>query len=210
MVQFTEVQKALEKNRKKLLEKNLRAVGIGYKIVEGKPTGELSIICSVGKKLPLSEIKKKDLVPAQVDLNPWYKKYQGVKTDVIEVGEIKALHTEKHRPAIGGISIGHVDITAGVKSAILGMKIKKSGRTTGITTGEITQVDVTVNVQYGEGKIATFEDQIMAGPISKGGDSGSAVLTEDNYLCGLLFAGSDEVTICNRIENVFELLNIRL
>ena len=105
------------------------------------------------------------------------------------------------------MEIGKIE---GVKSALLGMKIKKSGRTTGITTGEITQVDVTVNVQYGEGKIATFEDQIMAGKMCEPGDSGSAVLTEDNYICGLLFAGSDTAMIASRIENVFDLLNVQL
>lgn len=98
----------------------------------------------------------------------------------------------------------------GSKTAILGMKIKKSGRTTGLTTGEITQVDVTVRVQYGEGKIAEFSDQIMAGKMCEGGDSGSAVLTDDNYIVGLLFAGSDTSMIASRIENVFELLGIDL
>jgi len=90
----------------------------------------------------------------------------------------------------------------------LGMAIKKSGRTTGLTTGEITQVDVTVNVQYGENKIALFTDQLMAGAMSQGGDSGSAVLTDNNQLTGLLFAGSDETTVINRIENVFSALEV--
>ncbi len=105
------------------------------------------------------------------------------------------------------MEIGKIE---GTKSAILGMQIKKSGRTTGLTTGEVTQVDVTANIDYGSGRTATFSDQIMAGPISEGGDSGSAVLSEGNYLVGLLFAGSDQVTLCNRIENVFELLDIEL
>jgi hypothetical protein len=90
----------------------------------------------------------------------------------------------------------------------LGMAIKKSGRTTELTTGEITQVDVTVNVGYGDNKIAMFTDQLMAGAMSQGGDSGSAVLTEDNKLTGLLFAGSDSTTIINRIENVFTALGV--
>jgi hypothetical protein len=92
----------------------------------------------------------------------------------------------------------------------LGMAIKKSGRTTRLTTGEILQVDVTVNVQYGEGRIARFSDQLMAGAMSQGGDSGSAVLDENNRLVGLLFAGSDQSTIVNRIENVFSALGITL
>lgn len=92
----------------------------------------------------------------------------------------------------------------------LGMAIKKSGRTTGFTTGEIQQVDVTVNVQYGEGQIAQFTDQLMAGAMSQGGDSGSAVLDDSNNLVGLLFAGSDTSTIMNRIQNVFSELGVSL
>ena len=92
----------------------------------------------------------------------------------------------------------------------LGMAVKKSGRTTGFTTGEIQQIDVTANVQYGAGQMARFTDQLLAGAMSQGGDSGSAVLDENNHLTGLLFAGSDTTTIINRIENVFSALGISL
>lgn len=98
----------------------------------------------------------------------------------------------------------------GAAEGELGMAIKKSGRTTGFTTGEIQQVDVTVNVQYGEGKIAQFTDQLMGGAMSQGGDSGSVVLDESNHLVGLLFAGSDTTTIMNRIQNVFFTLGVSL
>jgi hypothetical protein len=96
----------------------------------------------------------------------------------------------------------------GSAEAELGMAIKKSGRTTGLTTGVVEQVDVSANVQYGEGKIALFTDQLMAGAMSQGGDSGSAVLDDNNRLVGLLFAGSDTTTVINRIENVFSLLGV--
>ncbi len=96
----------------------------------------------------------------------------------------------------------------GSAEAELGMAIKKSGRTTGLTTGVVEQVDVSANVQYGEGKIALFTDQLMAGAMSQGGDSGSAVLDDANRLVGLLFAGSDTTTVINRIENVFSLLGV--
>lgn len=98
----------------------------------------------------------------------------------------------------------------GTANGELGMAIKKSGRTTGLTQGVIEQVDVTVNVQYGAGRIAMFTDQLMAGAMSQGGDSGSAVLDDQNRLVGLLFAGSDNSTIINRIENVFSALDINL
>lgn len=92
----------------------------------------------------------------------------------------------------------------------LGLSVKKSGRTTGLTQGEITQVDVSVNVQYGPGQVALFTDQLMAGPMSQGGDSGSVVLDNDNRLVGLLFAGSDNSTIINRVEHVFSALGVSL
>ena len=103
------------------------------------------------------------------------------------------------------LEIGQLD---GSAEAELGMAIQKSGRTTGYTTGNVDQIDVTVNVQYGAGRIAQFSDQLLAGPMSQGGDSGSAVMDMDRRLIGLLFAGSDNSTIINRIQNVFSALNV--
>jgi len=96
----------------------------------------------------------------------------------------------------------------GTASGALGMAIKKSGRTTSLTTGEIQQVNVTSTVQYGENQTAVFTDQLLAGAMSQGGDSGSAVLDSNNRLIGLLFAGSESSTIINRIENVFATLGV--
>jgi hypothetical protein len=287
-------------------------------------------VCSVKEKVPVSQLSGQDLIPAAVD---------GTPTDVVQTGVIRALQapTDRFRPAPGGVSVGHVSITAGtlgcwvikngqkvilsnnhvlansndaeigdailqpgpfdggsfpqdhianltqfvpiafqgepsecqfanavisvfnlgcrmidsntrykvtkiqaednrvdaaiatplnaadVKDEIinigpiqgtvqgeLGMAVKKSGRTTGFTTGEIQQVDVTANVQYGAGQIAVFTDQLLAGAMSQGGDSGSAVLDDNNRLTGLLFAGSDTTTIINRIENVFSALGVSL
>lgn len=91
----------------------------------------------------------------------------------------------------------------GVKEASLGMEVQKYGRTTEHTTGSITQVDVTVSVSYGTGKIAIFEGQYITGPMRAGGDSGSAVFDMDGYLVGLLFAGSDSTMIFSPIQKVF-------
>jgi hypothetical protein len=71
-------------------------------------------------------------------------------------------------------------------------------------------VDVTANVSYGGTSVARFTDQLLGGPMSKGGDSGSAVVDAGNNLVGLLFAGSDTTTIINRIENVFSALQVHL
>ncbi|KAA3617572.1 MAG: hypothetical protein D8M58_01565 [Calditrichaeota bacterium] len=105
------------------------------------------------------------------------------------------------------MQIGNI---SGIAEGNLGMSLQKFGRTTEYTTGTILQIDVTSTVSYGTGKTATFVDQLMAGNMSAGGDSGSAVLNSDKQIVGLLFAGSSSSTIINRIQNVFDLLNISL
>jgi len=106
--------------------------------------------------------------------------------------------------------IFEIGLPKGTREATLGTQVKKSGRTTGFTTGRITQIDVTTQVSYGEGQDATFEDQLMAGGMSKGGDSGSAVLDEEDFVVGLLFAGSDTTTIINPIQFVLDALNVEI
>jgi hypothetical protein len=83
------------------------------------------------------------------------------------------------------------------------------GRTTGYTTGRITQVDVTVQVVYG-GRAVRFVDQFMATGMSAAGDSGAAVLDMDGYVVGLLFAGSDQATLLNPIQHVLSALNVEV
>jgi len=68
------------------------------------------------------------------------------------------------------------------------MAIKKR-RTTGLTTGEIQQVDVTPPYNTGRTN-RPLHDQLLAGAMSQGGDSGSAVLDTQNRLIGLLFAAA--------------------
>jgi hypothetical protein len=102
------------------------------------------------------------------------------------------------------LEIGTVE---GTMEATLGMPLRKSGRTTGFTTGEVTLLNSTVNVSYGAGKTARFENQIVAGAMSQGGDSGSLVVhgTELKAV-GLLFAGSNQSTIINPIQAVLDCL----
>jgi len=98
---------------------------------------------------------------------------------------------------------------AGQGMAELGMAIRKSGRTTGVTSGEIVQVHVTADVRMGE-RMARFKDQFMAGAMSQGGDSGSVMLDTEGRAVGLLFAGSDTTTLCNRMEHVCSALQVSL
>jgi hypothetical protein len=102
----------------------------------------------------------------------------------------------------------NIGIPRGSRDASLGTAIRKSGRTTGFTTGDIQQIDASVRVSYGNSGTALFQDQFVAGAMSQGGDSGSAVLDGEGYVIGLLFAGSDTTTIINRIANVTAALNV--
>ena len=98
---------------------------------------------------------------------------------------------------------------SGVGTAQLGMPVQKTGRTTGYTQGMITQVDATLRIDY-EGRTALFTDQLVAGPMSQPGDSGSAVLDMDRKVVGLLFAGSDAATVINPIDQVLSALDVEL
>lgn len=94
-----------------LKKSNVVGVGIGYKETQGSITEEQSVVVLVEKKIPITQLKAGDTVPVQV---------QGYKTDVVEVGKIKALgYYQKERPAVPGISMGHYDITAGTFGCIV-------------------------------------------------------------------------------------------
>lgn len=114
---------------------------------------------------------------------------------------IEGLEIDENIPNIGK--------PTGIVEAELGMGVQKTGRTSEYTEGEITGVEGTVQVSYGEHGIAVFEDQIISDIPSEGGDSGSAVLHGTN-LVGLLFAGGQGITIMNRIQTVFDELEITL
>ncbi|MDI3547845.1 MAG: hypothetical protein PWR10_1497 [Halanaerobiales bacterium] len=108
-----------------------------------------------------------------------------VKASILEIGEVR-----------------------GVKEPEVGMEVQKSGRTSGLTRGEVLAVGVTVEVNMSESEVAVFNDQFITEAISKPGDSGSLVLDMENNAIGLLFAGSEKATVCNRITNVLNQLEV--
>lgn len=122
----------------------------------------------------------------------------------VDAALARPLSTDLVRPDILGIGV-----PTGVGEATLGMKVQKSGRTTGHTTGMITQIDATVRIDY-YGPSALFEGQLIASPMSQPGDSGSAVLDEDRRVVGLLFAGSDAATIITPIADVLTALRVEV
>ena len=112
----------------------------------------------------------------------------------------------------GAVQLFTVGTTA--VAPTLGMQVGKTGRTTQLTRGGITAVGVTVNVNYGGGRVGRFVDQFSvrasSGDFSQGGDSGSLVWTWDSRRApvGLLFAGGGGTTFCNRITRVLAGLDV--
>jgi hypothetical protein len=90
-----------------LARRNVVACGIGYKVSQGEQTDELSLIISVTHKVHPSALSADDLIPAHVD---------GVRTDVVELGILRAHQSPKDRwrPVVPpGASVGHFRISAG-------------------------------------------------------------------------------------------------
>jgi len=95
-------------------------------------------------------------------------------------------------------------VVRGKRDPEVGETVKKSGRTTCLTEdGEVKMTKWRGTVTYSRG-MAEYKDQILvkARGFSAGGDSGSAVLDEENNFVGLLFAGSKTSTIANKMSNV--------
>ena len=96
------------------------------------------------------------------------------------------------------------------QGATVGLSVKKSGRTTGLTTGTVQALNVSATIQYetqcngGHKFNETYTNQvsITPGTFSAGGDSGSLILSSTNHPTALLFAGSSAVTIGNPIQAV--------
>jgi hypothetical protein len=102
-----------------------------------------------------------------------------------------------------------IGIVNGIEEAKVGMRIRKSGRSCGLSEATITDVNACVKVdgyKFGE---AIFEDTIISTFVGIPGDSGSiAVSAGTNAAVGLLFAGSSSLTCFNKMTNVAKLLNI--
>jgi hypothetical protein len=112
-------------------------------------------------------------------------------------------------PSVVDPSIIDVGVPAGVREPVLGMRVAKSGRTTRLTMGNIVQVDVTVEVIYGDQR-ARFVNQVMVTPFSRPGDSSAAVLDMERYVVGMLFSGSDYVAVVTPIQPILQALRVSL
>ena len=93
-----------------------------------------------------------------------------------------------------------------------GDSVRKSGRTSGVTTGEVIYANASVWVKYGDYS-AYFVDQIVVAQedwsFAGRGDSGSAVDKAGEFV-GLICAGSETRAVINKAEHIIAGLGIAI
>jgi len=116
---FTNELKVLEKKYRDWFYRKANVCGVvrGYKVINGKKTDIPSLVIFVTKKVDPIMLRESDRIPREIE---------GVLTDVVEVGIMRAnsYRTERQRPCKGGISVAHMDVTAGT----LGCWFKRGSR----------------------------------------------------------------------------------
>lgn len=94
-------------------------------------------------------------------------------------------------------------------------RVAKAGRSTGLTCATLVSVNTDVSVDYAESCdgpatfTQVFRNQLMidGAGFSQGGDSGSLIVTSDTARpLGLLYAGSENITVANPIADVLNAL----
>jgi len=147
-----------------------------------------------------------------------------------KVGELEAYIPINFEPeasnyadaAIGSIDSG-IDVSYGEQfgeggnywiegwtGVSIGDTVRKSGRTTGVTTGQVTSTNADVHVEYGD-QTVTFKNQIQVKQsnwsFAGAGDSGSAVDMDGEFV-GLIFAGTEDYVYINKAEYIIDGLDI--
>jgi hypothetical protein len=135
---------------------------------------------------------------------------QAIRADPAAVNRVDAALARPLDESAVSDDILDIGRVSGTLPPSLGLGVRKSGRTTGLTSGEITVIEATVDVGYDD-RMARFEGQILTGPMSEPGDSGSLLVAgQSQQAVGLLFAGSTQTTIYNPIADVLSALSVTL
>lgn len=172
---------------------NSNAAAIGDPILQPGPFDggvvPTDVIARLSRFVPIKFIQPGQPVPLNfVDAAIAEGQFHDLDRRIFWVGELKGTNVA---PAVGTL-------------------VQKTGRTTNWTTGRITNINATVDVNYGGGRVARFAQQLLTTDMSAGGDSGSLVADLSENAVGLLFAGSPVVTVINRISLVEASLGIRV
>lgn len=108
----------------------------------------------------------------------------------------------------GILDIGEVP---NVEYGTVGMNVMKSGRTSYLTDSSFGDILGTFKVQYGDQNLQFKDQMVTTSKLADPGDSGSLVVNSvTKNAVGLLFAGSNAITLVNKIQNVMSQLGISI
>lgn len=153
---------------------NVVGVAVGFKEDKTAQTGELAVVVLVERKLPLAALAAEDVIPKQID---------GIRTDVLEVGYLRAYQSprSRFRPVIpGGVSIGHYQITSGTLGAVVTDRI----------TGE--KLILSNNHVLANSNAAQVGDPVLQPGPSDGGQNPGDVVARLERFVRLRFIGEPE------------------
>jgi hypothetical protein len=86
---------------------------------------------------------------------------------------------------------------------LMGETLVKTGRTSGVTRGNVLATSASTLVNFPENKQFKMRDLIITEDMSRGGDSGAPAYHEENgNLVGMLLAGTDTVTVFCKATNI--------
>ncbi|MFN8527568.1 MAG: hypothetical protein U0670_03040 [Anaerolineae bacterium] len=145
--------------------------------------------------------------PATTPAVPTVGTAQAVPTNAVDCAVARPVN-----PSMFVDEIRQIGVVNQTKAPVLGMKVRKYGRTTEYTEGTITLMNATVDIAYSTAagqKTARFTGQVITTAMSQGGDSGSLIVdVAENSAVGLLFAGSAQATIFTPIDTVLSALDL--
>jgi hypothetical protein len=95
----------------------------------------------------------------------------------------------------------------GIRTITDHIAVKKYSRTSTVDWGKVLDWNFTVAVDFDDGRTRNFVDQILVEIETRGGDSGSMLLDENDNAVGLIFAGGVDKNgkwygVANKIRNV--------
>ncbi|WP_320065244.1 hypothetical protein [Micromonospora sp. RTGN7] len=218
-----------------LADPNINGLGYGRREVAGRRTEEPAVVVYVARKVPAQFLPGSRLLPRRLSFGS-----DAVEVDVVETGPFFAQRfTGRERPAPAGVSVGHVDITAGTLGSLVvdsadgtWCLLSNNHVLANVDAGRVGDTIVQPGPYDGGSApadaVATLRRFVPLGAAGNTVDGAlGTVLSRDDVVdrvkddlmpvataahpaVGLLFAGSYNRTLLNPIDEVLRLLGVTL
>lgn len=140
---------------------------------------------------------------------------KGKKDDTLDCAIANLKHVGNNYKKNVVLEIGAIK---GIDNAVVGEKVRKYGRTTRLTTGRVLSIRSPFSIEgvLNRNQIIIQEWNSPYNNFSKGGDSGSVVVNEENKVIGLHYSGNNSNptgpyhSTSNVIQNVVSFLGITI